>query len=297
MEIKTTYIRIAKRMIVSTVILLVCLSATRVKAQSSASDEWAQARIDSIAVLLADRQSDAAVSLARSLVDSLESGGARGADMARGLEALARSLRRNRKYGKAETLEIARRAVTSCTGSPPASPDLKASCLNTLGLIHFQRSENEEALPLFVEATKLWSVSRGSSDQKVAASLNNQGLVLEAMGRNEEALIALEKAVGIYESRQDEPKYLIKFARTNMVMAKLHTKLGQYDQAGLRGEQSLEMYRSAPGGNHPRLGSAMGDLAALYRTMGDWEGSEALYESAIPLIEAAYGPDHSEVGR
>jgi CHAT domain-containing protein/tetratricopeptide (TPR) repeat protein len=297
MKVEMSIFKTAMRMAALAAILLVCLGAKVVLAENSPSDGWAAARIDSIAVLLVERRTEDAVGLSRTLVDSLESQGAEGADLALGLEALARSLRRNREYRKPETLEIAHRAVAACSGPPVAGPDLKASCLNTLGLIFYQRSENEEALPLFEEAAELWAVARGLDDHKVASAFNNQGLVLEALGRNDQARFALEKAAGIYEARQEDPKYLIKFAQTTMSIAKLHIKLGQYEQAGLKGEQAVEIYRSAPGGNHPRLGSAMGDLAALYRTMGDLDQSEKLYESAIPLVELAYGQNHSEVGR
>lgn len=287
----------AKRTVTSIVVLLVFLSAGVVQAGNANADLWAKAQIDSIAVLLTDRQNEEAVDFSRAFVDSLESRNAQGADLAKGLEVLARSLRRNREFREPETLELARQAVASCSGSPVADANLKASCLNTLGLILFQRAENEEALPLFVEATELWSTERGPDDQKVGTGYNNQGLVREALGEDQEARLALENAARIYEIWQDDPQYLIKFARTTMTIARLNIKLGHYEQARLRGEQCVEIYRSAPGGKHLGLGSAMGDLAALYRTMGDWDRSETLYEKAIPLLETAYGPDHREVGR
>ncbi|MCP4293426.1 MAG: tetratricopeptide repeat protein [bacterium] len=284
-------------MVATATILLVCLATEAVLAKDSPSDGWVEARVDSIASLLADRRTEDAVGLSRTLVASLESQGAQGADLALGLETLARSLRRNREFGKPETLEIANRAITVCSESPVADPDLKASCLNTLGLILYQRSEYEEALPMFEAAAEFWVEARGPDDQKLASALNNQGLVLEALGRNDGARFALEKAAGIYETRQNDPIYLIKFAQTTMSIAKLHIKLGQYDQARLKGEQAVEIYRSAPGGSHYKLGSAMGDLAALYRTMGDLDRSEKLYETALPLVEVANGLNHSEVGR
>ncbi len=297
MKVRTTFCQTVKKMAARAAILLVCLGMGVALAGNTIADGWAKARIDYIAVLLADRQNDAAVGLARALVDSLESKGAQGADLAQGLETLARSLRRNRQYRNPETLEIAQRAVASCSDSPVAGFDLKAACLNTLGLIYFQRSQNEEALPLFEEATDLWADARGIDDQKVAAAFNNQGLVLEALGRNDEALAVLEKAVRIYESKREEPQYLIKFSRSTMAIARLHLKLGQYEQVSLLGEQAVEIFQSVPGGDHPGLGSAMGDLAAMHRAMGDFDRSEFLYETAIPLLEAAYGPDHGEVGR
>ncbi len=278
-------------------ILLVCLSFNPAIASETGPDDWARVQVDSVRVLLTKREFDAAVDLSRTLVDSLESRDAQGAELALGLECLARSLRRNRKYREPETLILAQRAVTACDTVPPAAASLKAACLNTLGLVHYQRADYDDALPLFVQATELWRATYGDFDQRVAAGLNNQGLVLQRTSRNDEARLVLEQVLPIYAARQDEEQYYFKLAGTNLTLAKLHYKLGQYDLALDLAAQSVQMYRTPADGAHPRLGAALGDLAAINRARGNLKLAATLYAEAIPVLEAAHGPQYSEVGR
>jgi len=268
--------------------------------QAAPADPLFSALRDSFNAQVADRRYDAAVASSRRLVaglDSLAVESTAPSDLASGLEMLARSLRLSGKSRSEETLAIARRAEALCRNHPEIDADVRAGCFNTLGLIHFQRSESDPALALFREATEIWREERGSQDQRVATGLNNQGLVLEEIGRDVEAKEALEQAADIYRTRRDEPSYRAKLAQTTMALAKLDIKLGDYDEGLRRGESSVAVYREQFGPDDARVGSALADLGALARTTGELDRAQQLYDKAIAILVAGYGPRHPEVGR
>ncbi|HPF70806.1 MAG TPA: CHAT domain-containing tetratricopeptide repeat protein, partial [Candidatus Krumholzibacteria bacterium] len=260
-------------------------------------EAWSAALRDSVESLLDARRVDEAVTLAGQLVDGLQAAGVEDAERIRALELHARALRRSRQYRAPGALAAAEAAVAACAGPPAADPDLEAACRNTLGLLHYRRTDYALALPEFERAVQLWTDAGHGDDQKVAAALNNQGLALEALGRDAEAGAALERAIAIYALRRDEPEYRVKLAQTTLVLARLHLKLGAFDLAREQGEQAVDLYRSVPADARDGLGSALADLAAMHRTLGDLDRAEALYEEAIPLIEAVRGAQHAEVGR
>lgn len=268
--------------------------------QAAPTDPLFSALKDSFKVQVADRRYDDAVASSRRLVAELDSHAVEStapADLASGLEMLARSLRLSGKSRSEETLAIGRRAEALCRDHLEIDADVRASCFNTLGLIHFQRSDSEPALALFREATEIWREEHGSEDQRVATGLNNQGLVLEEIGRNVEAKEALKQAADIYRTRRDEPSYRTKLAQTTMALAKLDIKLGDYDEGLRRGESAVAIYREQAGPAGPRVGSALADLGALARTTGELDRAQQLYDQAIEILVAGYGPRHPEVGR
>ncbi len=284
-------------MVAAAAILFACLLPQDSRASDSGPSIPTAALRDSIAVQLHDHRFDEAVTGARELVSIFEKAGATAGDLASGLETLARCLRRSGRFRQTETLQFALQATAICRENPDVEPDVFASALNTLGLIYFQRSDNQEALPLFHEATEIWLATHGPDDQRVATGLHNQGLVLEAVGNNDSAREVWEQALVIYASRSAESEYRIKQAQTTMALAKLALKLGNYDHAQQLGDSAVEIYRDALGPDNPRLGSALGDLAALARTRGDLGLAIELYQRSLAILKLGYGPNHSEVGR
>jgi tetratricopeptide (TPR) repeat protein len=61
-------------------------------------------------------------------------------------------------------------------------------------------------------------------------------------------------------------------------------------------ERSLRIREAALGPDHPSVGTALNNLAELYRVQGKYDLAEPLYERVNTIFEVALGPDHPDVG-
>jgi tetratricopeptide (TPR) repeat protein len=57
------------------------------------------------------------------------------------------------------------------------------------------------------------------------------------------------------------------------------------------------VFESALGPNHPEVGTALNNLARLYRAQGRFAEAEPLIKRSLAVSEKALGPDHADVGR
>jgi len=46
------------------------------------------------------------------------------------------------------------------------------------------------------------------------------------------------------------------------------------------------------GPNHPNTASSLNNLAAFYKSQGDYEQAKPLYEHALAIIEKTFGSNH-----
>jgi tetratricopeptide (TPR) repeat protein len=70
---------------------------------------------------------------------------------------------------------------------------------------------------------------------------------------------------------------------------------GKYDRAVLVGKKALEVAEANVGSDHPNVAMSLNNLAALYKTRGDYAGAEPLYKRSLAILEKALGPDHPYV--
>ena len=71
---------------------------------------------------------------------------------------------------------------------------------------------------------------------------------------------------------------------------------GRYAEAEPLYKRALAIREKALGPDHPDVGTALNNLAALYRAQGRYAEAEPLYKRALAIREKALGPDHPDVG-
>jgi tetratricopeptide (TPR) repeat protein/CHAT domain-containing protein len=84
-------------------------------------------------------------------------------------------------------------------------------------------------------------------------------------------------------------------AALNAELARLY-QAGKYAEAIEIAKRVIAIREKALGPDHPQVGSALNNLAALYRDQGRTSEAEPLLKRAIAIIEKALGPDHADVG-
>ena len=71
---------------------------------------------------------------------------------------------------------------------------------------------------------------------------------------------------------------------------------GRYAEAEPFIKRSLAIAEKALGPEHPDVGTALNNLAVLYRSQGRYAEAEPLYKRSLAIREKALGPDHPDVG-
>jgi CHAT domain-containing protein/Tfp pilus assembly protein PilF len=150
------------------------------------------------------------------------------------------------------------------------------------------RSENVEnlwqegrfkvALPLAQRVANSYSQILGKENRLYATSLNNLGVLYQAMGDYRTALPLLEMA-------RDLRRKLLTENHTHYVtslnnLATLYHIMGDYQKALPLYEKARDLRRKLLSENHTRYATSLNNLAMLYLDMGD-------YHKALPLLEKA----------
>jgi tetratricopeptide (TPR) repeat protein len=84
--------------------------------------------------------------------------------------------------------------------------------------------------------------------------------------------------------------------RFNAEVMRLYRK-GSYAEAVSIAERVLAIREKTLGLDHPDVGKALNNLAALYTTQGRYSDAEPLYKRTITILEKALGPEHPDVGK
>jgi tetratricopeptide (TPR) repeat protein len=88
---------------------------------------------------------------------------------------------------------------------------------------------------------------------------------------------------------RDEASWLLDRAATYL---QVHARLAE---ARPLAERALAITEGAHGPDHPAVGTRLGNLALIWRDLGQPEQARPLAERALAIGEAAHGPDHPTV--
>jgi CHAT domain-containing protein len=164
-----------------------------------------------------------------------------------------------------------------------------ADLLTELGKLAGRQGRYPEAEPLFAEAEAIITRHRGADDPGIALPLTLRATVLDAEGRYGEAEALMTRALAISEQAfgSDQQWKLIGILNTVGVH---HMRLGRYAEAELFFKRVAAITEQAYGPDHPDTGSALNNLAQLYKTQGRYAEAEPLLLRMRAIVERSYGP-------
>ncbi len=130
----------------------------------------------------------------------------------------------------------------------------------------------------------------GPDHPNTASSLNNQGLLLQAMGDLVAARPHLERALAIRENvlGSDHPDT----ARSLNNLGFLLNAVGDLPGARPYFERALAINEKTLGSDHPDTATILNNLGGLLQDMGDLAAAWPYYENARAIFENTLGPDH-----
>ncbi|ANM30245.1 hypothetical protein ABI59_12615 [Acidobacteria bacterium Mor1] len=99
--------------------------------------------------------------------------------------------------------------------------------------------------------------------------------------------------VRIEQELSDQP--LVR-ARLLATMGASYRALGDFDSAEAEIREALRIRQELLPEGHPDIGESLTDVAGMHRVRHDYAKAAEIYEQALPILEAAYGPDDVRLG-
>lgn len=160
-------------------------------------------------------------------------------------------------------------------------PSNRIDYLNALSMYETSFGDSEKAYQLSTERLNLVDFYYGKATEYYV-TLEQLAHVLQNLGRYDQAKAAYEE---ILEYGKDLP--LFNLARNNYVVLLL--KMGKPEEAMPHILKVLSAVRPQGG---IALGEALRNLARAQGMLGQFDQERESLQEAVPLLEAAYGPDH-----
>jgi serine/threonine-protein kinase len=169
-----------------------------------------------------------------------------------------------------------------------------ADSLFDVGYANIYRGKMEEAEQAFAKALAIYESNYGSQPHVgKAATLRELSYVYFMMGRNEEGVTAINRALP--EMRALFPDGSEELAATMNVQAFSAMRGDDLQGAIDIAREMVVMRRKVHGDIHPRLASSVQNLAFFYSQYGDYENTENYLREAIEMRLAMYGENATQL--
>ena len=216
------------------------------------------------------------------------------AGLAESLVGLATAVQNYPDFDRAT--DLYEQAIGLLADAAPEERRLLPNVYNNLGWIHLSKGEFEDAEAWYTrslrEIADLESALGDDADLELlrAEGLNGLGVVLERLGKFEEAERALRQALSIQENKLGPSHPSVAnttFSLANCLLRKedLHTAEDAYSRA-------LAINRRVYGQEHVTIANVLQGLAALKHRLQESEEAEALYIQALGVYDQTVGPLH-----
>ena len=176
----------------------------------------------------------------------------------------------------------------------PEKDDLAAS-LALLGWITYETGAAAEAEPLLREAVEVGRASRERRPEGLTRALNDLGVVLLETGDLVEAGAAFHEALAIRRAAFGDTHRSVGITASNL--GALYFRQARLDDAIQVQELAVSALLQSVGAEHVRSVVALGNLAAMRHTQGDWAGAEREYRQLLERQISLRGQDDPQSAR
>ncbi len=126
-----------------------------------------------------------------------------------------------------------------------------------------------------------------------AATIGDLGIVQYELGRFEDALATLQRALAIKEHVYGPDHHEVAVTLTNLGIVQY--ELGRLEDALATLQRALAIKEHVYGPDHHQVASTLGNLGIVQQELGRLEDALATQQRALAIKEHVYGPDHHQV--
>jgi serine/threonine protein kinase len=174
--------------------------------------------------------------------------------------------------------------------------DLHAAlAANTIGVSHWMRGRNEQALEYYRRNLDIYQRLAGPDAPETASSKENVANALGRLQRFDESIPLLESVLAVRRAKAGEDAAVT--ARTMGNLAAHEMQAGRLDRAQAWFDQAIPSYAKAYGTDHPDYANVMANYAALKRKQSQPARAEELLRQALAIRVAKLGEEHLSLAK
>ena len=163
--------------------------------------------------------------------------------------------------------------------------------LEALGQLYYERGNYAAAESLHRQVLAARARHRGTDPADLAQSHAFLGATLSDNGRFEEAARHLTTALAQLDADRAPGRY----AEAAIDLGHVYYQQGDYAAAESLILDAISVLRAQPNPRHPKLGTALNNLASLLHYTGEPAAAEPLYNEALTIFQDAYDGVHPMV--
>jgi tetratricopeptide (TPR) repeat protein len=165
-------------------------------------------------------------------------------------------------------------------------------CSRRLAAVHRIEGEFAEAEKLLAGAVPVAVRVHGDKSDELATVLSELGNAQRAQHKLSEALLTLDSCIRTRQLAGSKP---LDTVRDVMSLARVLRDMEDFDRAGKRWREALEMWDAALPQDSPEILPVMDELASLHRDKAEYELAEPLLRRALIIRESMFGPSASDL--
>jgi serine/threonine protein kinase/tetratricopeptide (TPR) repeat protein len=191
--------------------------------------------------------------------------------------------------------EILERGAQKIQDELSEEPQIKATLMDTIGVVYHSIGLFDEALPLFETALEIRQQVLGNENLKVAESQNNLGALLTAKGDYQGAESHYRGALATRRKLLGDESIEVAGGINNL--ATLVFAQGDYTGAEELFREALDMHRKLLGEKTSEVAETLNNLAMTLARLGQLDEAETMYRGTLELHRELWGDEHPEVAR
>ena len=188
--------------------------------------------------------------------------------------------------------EVLDRGTEKISRDLKGQPELRATLMETMGLVYRSLGLFEPASKLLGESLAIRRETLGEDHLLVAGTLQTLGVLRRDMGDDAAAEQLLKEALEIYrrQGETDTPEYA---KALNDLAGLLEEE--DLDAAESLYRESLALKRKLLGSGHEDIARGLSNLGGVRHARKDYEGAERFYQEALAMRRRLFGAVHPEV--
>jgi tetratricopeptide (TPR) repeat protein len=173
-------------------------------------------------------------------------------------------------------------------------PAYRAQLAATRGIIAYANSDPKQALIYYDQALQQLEADPATDPRQRANILDNRGLVLNDLGRFDEAEASLQEANGLFRRYRGERH--LQTGRNLFNLALVAYTAGKNDVAEQRVRQSISILDRMLDQTNPIRADALSLLGSIYVSQGNYARAEQALTQAVTAYQGVYKGPHYNIG-
>lgn len=170
-----------------------------------------------------------------------------------------------------------------------------AFAANAIGVSHWMRGQNEQALGHYRKVLDIYERLAGLDNPETASAKENVANALGRLQRFDESIPLLESVLAVRRAKAGEDAAVT--ARTMGNLAAHEMQAGRLDRSQAWFDKALPSYAKAYGTDHPDYANVLSNYAALKRKQSQPAPAEELLRQALAIRTAKLGEEHLSLAK